>query len=498
MILASTSGGWPRGDVLRGNDVPWLVGSCISLAVAVALWGSTAAEPRALAASMAFGVVAATIVRREVRRWGVIGIGSPLSLTAVSWFLFLAVAGLGALAEARHDPRLGGDPGNLVTALLVSLGSLVLVAIGYRIAVRGARAIRRYDMEPMAVTVGALYSVIAIGWAARLYLLEAGHFGFLSAGASYTGPTNRMVQLASASLTVALIVLVVALWSPSGLRGVSRTTARWLLIANVVPLTLTSLASGFKAQLVTELVPLGVTYVMIRARVPWRALAAIAAYLVFSYSGVETYRADILAGRLDESARSGAANAVGNSISRVVEGWASETPLEHVRSFWRHLTDEYADTLRNLAVILHRTPDEIPHLGNERLVRAPVFFLPTSTLGLEGFNLGRYMNVVYLNSTPTSSSPTTQPGDFFMSGGWPAVVIGELAVGLFIGGVWRLCVLRRRTLMGIVVYASTTAAFISAGLDWGTLSRGLLQLLGAAWLTMVLLQRRPSPAPAAA
>ncbi|MGI9119629.1 MAG: hypothetical protein ACR2G7_05825 [Acidimicrobiales bacterium] len=446
----------------------------------------------AVALSIVFALAAIGVVRQERRRWGARGFASPLSLTAVSWFFYFGIAGLGGFATAAADRRLGSEPMNLVTALAVCMLSLVLVVIGYRLVTRRAvlPSAASAAVGPLAIKPGGLYLILAVGWAARLYLLESGHFGFLSGGETYTGPINRLVQAAAAGLTIGLVVLVIAAWSPAGMRGMTRGASRRLLVANLAPLVLTSAASGLKGQLFTEVVPLAVAYLMVRGRVPWRAVAAVAVYLILIYSGTQDYRTEILVGNLDASERVGVVNSVRNSLTSVTSGWGTDTPVENAQSLWRHLTGQYSEMLTNLAIILHRTPEEVPFLGNRRLITGPVFFLPTSLLGDHELNITRYVNVVYRDSTATSSSPPTQPGDFYLSGGWPTLVVGQIMVGVFTGALWQLVVLRHRSSVGIVVYAAVSAVFVTAGLDWATLSRGLLQTVGVAWITMALIRRR--------
>lgn len=468
----------------------------VALTIAVVLLSSPSPKRIAISLSIIFAIAALAVVRQERRRWGIRGLGSPMTLTAVSWFFFFGISGLGGFVSAESDSRLGSDPMNLVLALAVCMLSLAIMLVGYRLATRQASPQQEWKAaNPLAVNRWALYLLLLGGWAARLYLLEAGQFGFLSGGATYTGPVNRLVHSAAAGLTIGLVVLVIAAWSPAGLRGMTRRAARFLLIANLIPLALASLASGFKGQLFTEVVPLAVAYVMVRGRVPWRAIAAIAVYLVVIYSGTQDYRTDILQGDLDAAERVGVVNSVTNSLTSVTQGWASETSSEKAQLVWDHLTGTYSELLTNLAIILHRTPTEVPFLGNQRLIAGPVFFLPTSLLGDPAFSIGRYVNVVYRDSTATSSSPPTQPGDFYLSGGWPALLVGEFVVGVFIGGLWRVIVIRRRSLVGVVVYAAVSGVFVTAGLDWGTLSRGLLQTAGVAWTAMALIRsRKPAEA----
>jgi hypothetical protein len=82
--------------------------------------------------------------------------------------------------------------------------------------------------------------------------------------------------------------------------------------------------------------------------------------------------------------------------------------------------------------------------------------------------------VVYLQGTSTSSAFVTQPGDLYMTGGWPTIVLGELVVGLMLGGIWQLTTARgsgRR----ICLYAILSPMFANAGQDFQTLGRVSLQ-----------------------
>jgi hypothetical protein len=182
---------------------------------------------------------------------------------------------------------------------------------------------------------------------------------------------------------------------------------------------------------------------MLRGKVPWRAVAVAVVYLMVVTPGIQDYRDDLNSGAIAADERSGIGNAVFNAGSRVLTGWMRAQPADHAVRLWDHFTREYSTMSRNLAVILNRTPQEVPHLGNERLFSELLFFLPGSVLGRQDFNVYVYTNTVYLEGPATSASPPTQPGDFYMSGGWVSVIIGQIIVGLFLGLVWRMLVIAR-------------------------------------------------------
>jgi hypothetical protein len=164
--------------------------------------------------------------------------------------------------------------------------------------------------------------------------------------------------------------------------------------------------------------------------------------------------------------------------------------------------NEYSVTIRTLAIIVRDTPSEAPFLGVRRLVVGPIFFLPSRALGGgHTTDVGGYVETTYLRGPPTSSAPATQPGDFYMSGGWSTLILGELLVGISIGLTWRL-VGRSSSPRGWLIYAVLAGTlFATGGLDWFTLVRTLIEFT-IVYLPVARLlfprsfaRQDPSPAP---
>lgn len=447
--------------------------------IALALLGLAAGSARGVgvAVTTVFGMTTWHLVAMERRRWGLIGFGSPLTLTAIFWFVYFGILGIGAYKDAASNPLLDSDEARITQAIAVIYASLLLVAAGYFIATRAVSRTALRHTGPERVAISGLCIALAVGWSTRLYLFQAGRFGYISGGEVSAGVTSRAVQLLAGLLPLALVVLTIAAWAPSVITGLRQRPAKWLFMLNVVPLALTSMASGIKGQLITDLVPAAVAYLMLRGRIPWRAIAFAVVYLIVILPGIQSYRDDLNSGAIPAAERAGILNPIVNAGSRVATEWATDNPATHAIGLWDHLTREYSTMARNLAVILHRTPDEIPHLGNARLLTEPLFFLPGDLIGRGGFNVYVYMNTIYLEGPPTSASPPTQPGDLYMSGGWSTVIIGQFLIGIFLGLVWRILVTGRASARAVAVYAVLAGMFVSAGIEWGALSRGLLQTL---------------------
>lgn len=162
----------------------------------------------------------------------------------------------------------------------------------------------------------------------------------------------------------------------------------------------------------------------------------------------------------------------GSQIGSRIFGSVAETSAsELVSTFTGHFVNEYSGINVSLAAILEKTPEEVPYLGVRRLFVYPIIFVPARLLlDKEPLEIGKYVNVNYLNGSALSSFPPTQPGDLFLSGGWPALVLGELAIGGILGLLWRTTGSKpypRRW----VLYGLLAPLFTNAGLDFGTLMR---------------------------
>jgi hypothetical protein len=449
-----------------------VAGACLILALAsmLGLWGSDASRAAGLTLFMA--LVTIGVLRYERRRAGRAGLVSPISLFFVFWMLFIFGVGLSEFGPAGHDALLPGGTHELVVAYLVAAGALALVAIGYYAATHGIRFPQTTELRLSApLSRSTVYVVLLVGWTSRVIRFQQGSFGYLGFGTISQGFLARLLQLADGLLPFVLAAVALELWQS---RPVNPRWHRVLLTTNVVALALVSIGSGVKGQLLIDLIPIGLVYVITHGRLPLRAVLVIALLLVVEYGGVQAFRADISTGTIASPQRRGVVSTVGAVTGRIAQSWGTTPPQHHFVEAWDGVKNEYSATIRTLAIVLHDTPKEEPYIGDRRLVVAPFVFLPTRALGGFPTNPGPYVSTAYLRSTPTSSTTATQPGDFFMSGGWPAVVLGELLVGIVIGLTWRLTV-RANSPRGWVMYAVLATTFTNGGLEWYFLTRTLVE-----------------------
>lgn len=487
-----------KGPRLRAG--PLLAAELTWALLALAAWalGSRTPATHAVAVTVAFGLFVLWAVPAECCRYGTFGLVSPLALYAVFWLAYYGLAGLGSFGLSTNA-GVGVGSQDLLVGLWVMVLALILMAAGYLAVTRLLRQPRQAMLERRAhdINTWVLAGCLAVGWAATLYLFTAGRYGYLSYGSSpTTGAVNGLVVLGAGLVPLSLAALGVVVWSDRTFPSISRRTAKVLIAANLPLLIVSALGSGVKGQLITDLVPLAAVYLMLRGRVPWTGIVLVVAYLILSFGGIQQLRQDIATGSLSSSQKVGFVNAGANAVSDVFRAWTSQSPTAHVREFWDSVSSEYATLPQVEAAILTQTPHPKPYVTATRFLEGPAFFLPSSWFQPTGFDLSSYVNVVYRHSTPTSSTTPTQPGDFFMSGGWPALVTGELAVGVFLGFIWRLLMLRSPTDRKLILYVVIATVLANAGSDWVDLVRTILQdLVVYGLITRVLLV---SPASASA
>jgi hypothetical protein len=460
------------------------------VAVAGSLWASGSPTQQGIAFALLGFPVLAAVVAWERNRWGRLGVASPLVLTAAGWYLFFFVAGIGAFSDSPSDPLLGFTSGPLRFGAFAIAVSLSAIALGYWLVTRrhGGRGI---EIRRETVAWNALLICLGVGWAARIWRFETRAIGYLGYGENREGLVHRMLQLADGLLLLSFVVLAFEVWLSTDASSPATKRARRLLAINVGLVALTAMASGVKGQLISDLTPVGIVYLLTHHRVPWKPLAALGLYVVLLYGGVTDFRTDIAADNLTAQSRTGLLASTTQVVQRIGASWATKPPYEHVREAWEGVRDEYAGISRTLAIILRQTPRDVPELGVTRLVAYPVFFIPSSWMGDLVLYPGGYVSVTYLGSTSTSASPPTQPGDFYMSGGWSALVAGEFAVGLLLGAVWRFTVKDGRQ-RRFVFYAFLSTLFVNAGLDWGTLARAVLQNGLVYLVVLTFLYRAPA------
>lgn len=458
MANAIGSRGHQDGALLRAA----FISGVLALPVAGALLGSSLGV--GVAIFLAFPALAMVFIRQAAASPSSLDLANPLVLFGVGWAIFHGLPLPLAMATSGLPGGPRASPGWLAVAGCVAFASILLVAAGFAAARRWrAPALRLPDVTMRLASV-----LFVIGWGTRLFLIATGSFGYLSHGAEANlgGPVGTIVS------SLALVApMSTAAWGLMVFERKGGPLAKWALAAGVGLSVLTGTVSGLKGQMVTDLIPLAVVYVVVKRRFPWRGVLVLLLLVAFIRPGVQTFREDVSSGRLVGVAGTRAATEV---LSRVGSASAATSYGDQVTGLFEHALEAYRIIPDNLALVLQRTGRDLPFLGVRRALLEPLPFVPLSVANGGPFNVSQYVNVSYQEGPPTSSSPAPQPGDLYMSAGWPAVVLGQIAVGVFLGMLWSV-VRRGRGTAWLVLYAALGLNFANAGKEFGLLIRGTLQ-----------------------
>lgn len=360
-----------------------------------------------------------------------------LELRLGAWFVAYGSLVFGLATVSITTRQLGSgaivDKASIPAALVVVAFAFTAWAVGY--SVGGSSILRRLGDRAFGLVAdrradmvrGPLFlvGVFALGLAADVVTaVFLGRYGYLGnatvndvdSSAWYIQPLLVLSNLKSA----ALFGLAVRVF-------VTKKDTWWatLLPVAVVALAL-SLITGLKESFVTMALAVGVPLLLSGGRrsITWIIVTALGFVLIVSPI-VDGIRQDVTDGR--------GRMTVGQSLEVAAEGVGSGRYI-----FQPVVTDGSATTLErlrlidNLALIMDRTPSDIPYRSLGEVATAPVTGLiprllwPDKPVRLSGYNF----YVEYYEGGGSSSSAITLPGSLYLYGGAGVVLLGMVAVGL--------------------------------------------------------------------
>jgi hypothetical protein len=420
------------------------------------------------------------------------------------WMLAWAATGSG-VATLGWNPAAGGLASQILPESVFRALGLVAVALGawtvaYLTApgrVAGHWASRftgymqaRYSSEVRsAATPWLLYLVGTLARAALV--VTTGRLG-------YTGDVSSAVSTAS---SYGQVLAVLASCAPLGVATAAlrcfregardaRVTLAVLLAAELVYAAVSADKENFCVVALAVIIPLSVA----RRRVP-RALtiacAALFLAVVVPFTGA--YR-DAARGTQTLTAEQAAAAAPGILRQELtsVSGLAS-TAAASVSYLLQRDQD-----IDGPAVIMQRTPSQIPYLNPVQLLAAPAYALvpralwPGKPILATGYQFGQQ----YYGLPPGTytSSTITPAGDLYRHGGWIVVLAGMAVLGWLMGFLdYSLDV--RSSPHAILAVLLVLPGLVMAEQDWVTLLADIpAQLLLWAALLPVTFRRQPSQA----
>ena len=354
------------------------------------------------------------------------------------WMLAWYAISYGLVTAAWDSPGPGASAevaaGSILRALLLTGGALAAWSAGYcagpwgmplAVAERGIGRLRRSFSGEIRSPL-APWGLFALGVVGSLASTAAtGRFGYSAGYGSAESATWYGQFLAVLSLCTPLGVAAAAIRVCQKRTSGAKVSLALLAAANIA----FGAAGGGKQSFVIAALAVAIPFSAARGRLPMRmaiiaALIFLAAVIPFS----QTYRAAIhgTARPLSPAAAVAAAPEV------LSEAVLARNPLTIIPASLAYLLQRTRE-IEGPAIIMQRTPSQIPYLSPAQLAVAPVAGAIPRVLwhGKPADLEGVQVTQEYFGLTSVvSSSAVTSVGDLYRYGGWLPVLAGMFLLGV--------------------------------------------------------------------
>jgi hypothetical protein len=420
------------------------------------------------------------------------------------WTLAAAVPAFGLATVSWIGTVSGGSaeilPDSILRAQWMIAVAMALFALGYCVgpyrlaAIRSRRLTeslsRRFSDEIRGP--GVPWLLLGIGLVAQLgFAVLTGRFGYVGTVAgAVTTASGYSQYLAVAGECVQLAVAAAAIRAYR-----TRTPGAWLslVIVFAAAISVGALAGG-KGAFVIAVLAVIIPYSIIRHRLPVGAIAAaLLFFLLIVIPFNQAYRA----------------NARGTATLTATEAMADAPPIaSHVLAYDASTAmigqsaSFLAQRIREIdspAIIMQRTPSEIPFSDPAQLLTAPVLGLiprilwsgkPVSATGYE-------MSYEYFRLPPQvyTSTAVTPEGDLYRHGGWFPLILGMFLIGCGVRVLDETADLRRG-MHGVILILLLFPDIVTEESDCSGLLAGIpgMILLWLGVVTISFARRRRAPA----
>jgi hypothetical protein len=477
-----------------------LVAAAVVL-VAVAGW-STAVSGQLLWAALALGTFCAGLLAlmSAVAGYGGLGLRAwrigPWSLTYGAFAFGLAtISWIGPQTGAAAEIL----PRSVLRALWLIATAMALFTIGYCVMPRVATALGRRVNGTLTARFtddvrgpSVPWILFGAGAAGQLGVaVTSGHLGYVGLGAT------PQVAVAGYSQVLALlgecVPLAVAIAAVRAYR--TRRPSAWATLAVLFAGAIVAGAvAGGKTSFIVAVLAVAIPRTMSRGRLPAGLLAAaVAFFLLVVIPFNQAYRAAARgAVMLSTQQAVAAAPAIANEVLT-----SDLSPSVLMQS-----ADYLAQRIRTIdspAIIMQRTPGQIPYSNPGQLAVSPVIDLVPRILwpGKPVLTVGYQMSQEYYQLPPQvyTSSDITPEGDLYRHGGWVVLIAGMFLIGWGARVVDEVADLRRGT-HGIFLIILLFPGLVQAGTDCATLLAGIpaTVLLWFGAVTLAFRRRGAEPA----
>jgi hypothetical protein len=409
-----------------------------------------------------------------------------------SWSLVWCVLAFGLATITWIAPQTGAAaeivPASVMRALWLTAVAFTLLAAGYcagprAMAVRQAGRVtatlrRRFTDDIRSPAVPWLLFTIGLACQAATQA-TTGRFGYVGNVASSVSSASAYDQyLALAGECVPLAVAAAAVRAyRTGERGAWLTLGVLFTAAIIL-----GAVGGTKQSFVVAILAVIIPRTVSRGRLPWGGvLAAVLSFLLLVIPFNLAYRASARGAVTLSTA--GAVAAAPSILRQVVATDLRPSVLGQSASF-------LAQRIRSIdspAIIMQRTPGQIPYSSPGQLAEAPVLDViprivwPGKPILAVGYQVSQ--EYFELPSNLYTSSDVTPEADLYRHGGWIPVIAGMFLLG---------CLFRvlddvadvSRNLHGSFLVILLFPQIVQAGSDWSTLLAGMPGII-LLWLVVV-------------
>jgi hypothetical protein len=417
------------------------------------------------------------------------------------WILLWYGLTFGLASIAWHKPQQPPADqiaiNSILRALCLVAVAMTLWTIGYLIgpsqpirrgAERFMEALAKYSTSTVRGR-STPWVIYAAGVSARiLTLVTTGRFGYVGDPASALSAASGYEQvLSELSLLCPLAVCAAALQLYRGRLPGARAT---LTILFVLELAFGAAAGGkgsFVIALLAVVIPMSAT----RRRLP--KSAAITGFIIFMLVVIpfnHAYRNAVRGG----SSLLSTSEALNEAPMILWQAVTAQGPLNTFADSTSYLFERVQE-IDGPAIILQRTPSQVPFISSSQLIEAPLAGMipraiwPDKPIASPGYEFSQqYYNIP---SSIYTASAITSVGDIYRHGGWLPVIIGMFLVGCGIRILDDVLDIRDNP-HAIFLVLLLFPNFVQGELDWTSLVAGLPATLFV-WLLAIRLAFRPTP-----
>jgi hypothetical protein len=493
-----------RAPTVRTASPQYLISGLLLVAVAAALvimavsavsadnqiqWGSVALAVFCggllLLMSAAAGHEGLGLAAWRIGPWSLVWGAFAFGLATISWL------------GPQSGPAAEILPGSVVRALWMIGVALALLTAGYcagpyRLAAARAQHVtgalsRRFTDDIRGPLVP--WILLGTGTIAQVgYSVLTGRFGYVGDVASAVTTASGYSQyLAVAGDCVPLAVMAGAMRACR-----SRTLGAWLTLSVVFAAAVGEGAvAGGKQSFVVAIIAVIIPYSIVRRRLPTGAIAAaLLFFLLVVIPFNQAYRASargtvtLTASQAVAAAPAIAGQVAANDFSLAVLGTSASYLAERIR------------TIDSPAIIMQRTPSEIPYTSASQLLMAPVIDLiprivwPGKPILAPGYQVSQ--EYYELPAQVYTSSDVTPEADLYRHGGWVPLILGMFLLGCALRIIDEVTDLRRGA-HGAFLIILLFPDIVQAGSDCAGLLAGIPGVI-LLWLAVVAtcFTRRPA------